>query len=137
MKKIINIFLLLVLKTFSAQGLIHKNPIIVSFTTIDSRIKYIEPMVNSLLNQTLKPDKINLYVSDEKSVLNNGIKKNQIPSFINKLVNEKKINLIYTKDIGPHTKLIPCLKEHWNKNCIIITVDDDRIYPANFIEIFY
>ena len=114
-----------------------KHPIIISFTTIDSRIDHIKPMIDSLLEQTIQADKINLYVSQEKGVLNNGIEKNQIPEFITELVNLKKINLIFTKDLGPHTKLIPCLKEHWNQDCIIITVDDDRIYPNNLVEIFY
>jgi hypothetical protein len=114
-----------------------KHPIIISFTTIDSRIDHIKPMIDSLLEQTLQADKINLYLSQEKGVLNKGIEKNQIPEFIKELVNFKKINLIFTKDLGPHTKLIPCLKEHWNQDCIIITVDDDRIYPNNLVEIFY
>jgi hypothetical protein len=114
-----------------------KHPIIISFTTIDSRINYIEPMICSILNQTLMPDKINLYISEDAGILNNGIKKEQLPDFIVDMVNEKKIDLIYTKDIGPHTKLIPCLKEYWNQDCIIITVDDDRIYPSNLIELMY
>lgn len=114
-----------------------KHPIIISFTTIDSRINYIEPMINSLLNQTLMPDKINLYISVDVGILNKGIKTEQLPYFIVDMVREKKINLILTTDIGPHTKLIPCLKEHWNQDCTIITVDDDRIYPSNFVELMY
>lgn len=114
-----------------------KQPIIISFTTIDSRINFIKPMIESLLNQTLKPDNINLYISDEVGVLNKGINPKMIPDFIKIMVNEKNINLIYTKDIGPHTKLIPCLKENWGKDCVIITVDDDRIYPTNFVEALY
>jgi hypothetical protein len=133
----IKYFLLFLYLLVKAESVLKKHPIIVSFTTINSRIPYIEPMINSLLKQTLRPDKINLYISDEKGILNNGIKKNKIPVFINELVNKKLINLIYTKDIGPHTKLIPCLSEYWNKDCVIITVDDDRIYPNNLIKILY
>jgi hypothetical protein len=134
MKFTVSLFILF----FKIAAIVEKNhPIIISFTTIDSRIDNIKPMVDSLLSQTLPADKINLYVSQKKGFLNNGIKKHQIPEFIKELVNLKKINLIFTKDLGPHTKLIPCLNEHWNQDCIIITVDDDRIYPKNLVEIFY
>ena len=100
-------------------------------------LKNMKPMIDSLLEQTLPADKINLYISQEKGVLNKGIEQKQIPEFIKNLVDLKKINLIFTKDLGPHTKLIPCLKEHWSQDCIIITVDDDRIYPNNLVETFY
>ncbi len=128
---------LIVLFFNNAATIEKKHPIIISFTTIDSRIDYIKPMIDSLLSQTLPADKINLYVSPEKGVLNKGIEQNQIPKFIKEFVDQKKINLIFTKDLGPHTKLIPCLKEYWDQDCIIITVDDDRIYPNNLVEIFY
>lgn len=104
---------------------IFSSEIIVSFTTIKERINHIEPMVLSILNQTYKSNKINLYISEEI---------NNIPDFLDKLAQEKKINIIHTKDIGPHTKLIPCLKENWQKNCYIITIDDDIIYPEYLIE---
>ena len=116
--------------------IITKN-IIISFTTIDSRINYIEPMLKSILNQDLKADQINLYISSNKGILNNGIDFSKLPLFLIKLVSEKKINLINVEDIGPHTKLIYCLKENWAKDCIIITVDDDKIYPTYFIKKLY
>lgn len=130
--------LILTIMAFNINANVEKkHPIIISFTTIDSRIDHIKPMIDSLLEQTLPADKINLYISQEKGVLNKGIEQKQIPEFIKNLVDLKKINLIFTKDLGPHTKLIPCLKEHWNQDCIIITVDDDRIYPNNLVETFY
>lgn len=92
-------------------------------------------MVQSILNQTLPADEINLYISKDVGVLNKGI--NTIPDFLQKLAQEKKLNIIYTQDVGPHTKLIPCLKDYWQKDCVIITFDDDIIYPDYVIKQLY
>ena len=33
-----------------------------------------------------------------------------------------------------YRKLLPLLKDKWNEDCIIITIDDDTIYDTNLIE---
>ena len=38
------------------------------------------------------------------------------------------------KNEGPYRKLIPLLKEKWEEDCIIITIDDDTIYDKRLIE---
>ena len=43
------------------------------------------------------------------------------------------IDVKWVKNIGPYRKLLPLLKDKWNENCIIITIDDDTVYDTNLI----
>ena len=45
---------------------------------------------------------------------------------------ERGLEIRYVKDIGPHTKLIPAL--HDFPDDLIVTVDDDYMYPFDLIE---
>ena len=33
---------------------------------------------------------------------------------------------MYTRNYGPHRKLLPVLSKFWNQDCVIVTMDDDR-----------
>jgi hypothetical protein len=102
--------------------------IIVSLTTIPSRINKIEPTIKSIINQTLKPDYIYL------NLPNFSIKEQteyNIPEFI---INYP-ITVLRCNDYGPITKLIPTLLMENDPETIIITIDDDNLYPKNLIEL--
>lgn len=51
------------------------------------------------------------------------------------IINENNnfLKLIWCKDLGPYTKLLPTLSKHKNEDCIIITFDDDTIYHPSLI----
>ena len=101
---------------------------IISFTTIPSRINKTQEMINSLLNQTMKPDEIVLWIGKEYKRVNGKI---EIPKFIA----DTDIKVKYCDDIGPFTKLFYSLKENWeDKECLIITADDDVFYPPTWFE---
>src|SRR3989344_2388349 len=95
--------------------------IIVSFSTLPSRVYYIQEVLNNLETQTLKPDLvcINLpYFSlREKKEYNIP----RLASTLNVIVNR-------CDDYGPLTKLLPTLDRFDNPNDIIITIDDDQRY---------
>ena len=38
------------------------------------------------------------------------------------------------KNTGPYRKLLPLLKDKWDEDCIIITLDDDVIYYTKLIK---
>ncbi len=107
--------------------------IIVSLTTIPDRIERLAPMLNSLIDQTLRPHCIYLvipsYSIKEK-------KEYIIPKY---LKNHPVVKIIKTsKDWGPATKLLPVIqKEQGNPNSIIIALDDDNIYPKEFISTYF
>lgn len=99
--------------------------IIVSLTTYGLRIDTVYLAIESIFQQTLKADKVVLYIS-EKDFWDD-----KIPILLRKQM-ERGLEIRYVKDIGPYTKLLYALKDF--PNDIVITIDDDYIYPIDTIE---
>ena len=101
--------------------------IIVSLTTIPPRFRLLNAVIESLVNQTLQPFKIELNIP--KTYRNPRYGK--APA-----INIDSIVDVYEcpKDWGPATKLLPTLERYWTSNAIIVYVDDDRIYRSDLIE---
>lgn len=100
-----------------------KKKIIISLTTIPSRINLIEPVLDSLINQTIRPDMI--YLNVPRRYNRFGICA-QIPEFIQK---KKIVKVFYLdKDYGPATKFIgSLLNPDISENDIVLVTDDDVI----------
>ena len=112
-----------------------KESVYISLTTIFRNQEKAYLAIQSILNQTKKPDKIFLYLSEDKSFFDEGFKNKKITNEnLLDLVNRNKIDIIWGKDIGPYGKLLPLLKQKWEEDCIIITIDDDSVYSNNLIE---
>ena len=111
--------------------ILHKcyNPkIIVSLTSFKKRLNTIDKVLNSILNGTLKPNKIVLTIY-KKDIL-------YISKKIKKYITQKKIILlIVDMDIKSHKKYFYVMQKY--PYDIIITIDDDIIYEKNTIEILY
>lgn len=108
-----------------------RNPkIIVSLTTFPDRINSVYNTINCLLNQTMKPDKLVLYLASSQFPK----KEEDLP---NSLLNLKKYGLTisWCDDIKSYKKLLPALKDY--PNDIIITFDDDIYYDNDVIEKLY
>lgn len=117
-------------ENFNKKGIVSSpNKIIVSLTTIPSRVDNLPLVVDSILNNTIVPDII--YINIPR-VSNKENKEYEIPEEL-KLNNQVKIN-ITDKDFGPLTKLYPTLLEELDPESIIICVDDDKEYDSNLIE---
>ena len=110
--------------------------IVISLTTIDSRIELVKKTILSLLSQTEKPDVIHVFYSEESLFYDNGICDEVINALNSEIqiVNINKTHLYFTKtqNIGSYRKLIPALKIY--KDDVIITVDDDHEHETQFIE---
>ena len=105
---------------------------VVSFTTSPTRIHKCKSMLDSLLNQTVKPDLIILNIPH---VFARTSEEYKIPLDIedNVLVNRSD------RDYGPGTKVIPTVKylkdNNFNPTETRITyLDDDIIYPLTMLE---
>ena len=97
-------------------------PVIVSLTSIPSRLNTIHLVIKSLFNQTQKPIKIILWLHKDL--------KDKLPTRLEKLQNAF-FEIKYSHLKCSHRKLIHSLKE--NPNSIIITCDDDLIYSKNLL----
>ena len=104
--------------------------IIISLTTSPKRLPKIKPVIDSIMNQSLLPDKIILNLPYIFKRFNTTF--DNIPTFI---TDNPKIIINRCEDIGPITKILPTIPLVKNMDSIIISIDDDIIYLNNFIEL--
>jgi hypothetical protein len=113
-----------------------KNPVsgyIVSLTTVHSRINTVHFTIYSLLCQSIRPEKIVLWVSENSYGYDEGISFKEIPKVLQDLVSKNKnFEIKFCENFGPHTKLIPSLRFYSGFN--IITADDDVLYPSTWAQ---
>ena len=105
-------------------------PIVVSLTSFPERIEVVVETIKSLLIQTMKPDRIILWLAKEQFPY----QEQDLPS---KLVSLKKygLEILWCDDIRSYKKLIPtlCLEP----NAIIVTADDDIYYRVEWLKGLY
>jgi len=102
--------------------------IIISLTSIPSRIHVVPFVVDALLNQTMLPDKIILYLNAEEF---SGTK---LPE---KLFLQQQLGLEikYCDNLKPHKKYFYSMQAY--PEDIVITVDDDLAYNVDLVEKLY
>jgi hypothetical protein len=110
--------------------------IVVSFTTSPTRINKCGPMINSILDQSRRPDLFILNIPEEFARTGETY---NVPKYIRKSLTVNRIAV----DYGPATKIIPAvlyLREHANvydpENTRIIYLDDDIAYPKKMVETY-
>lgn len=101
--------------------------LIVSLTSYPARFNVVYLAIESLMNQSMRPDRIILWLSLEES--------NRIPDKVLSLKNRGLEIEIVNENLKSYKKLIYALKKFPNEN--IITCNDDTIYPKDFIEKLY
>ena len=89
------------------------------------------PVIESIRNQSVKPDAwyLNLpqhYRSSEPY---------KIPAWLREL-HEITFNTEIVEDWGPAMKLLPALKRESDPNTVIITIDDDVVFPTEALRTF-
>lgn len=103
--------------------------LMVSLTTFSKRIDDVYICIESLLQQTLRPNKLVLWLSREE------FSEADIPESL-RLQMKRGLEVKFCeRDIGPYKKIIPALIEFPDHK--IITVDDDVIYPVDLVDKLY
>ena len=105
-----------------------KVPLIVSLTSYKERFDDLPLVLYSLLKQSVKPDRIILWLSDEYNDLF------ELPYEITRFI-KNGLEIKFVKDIKSYTKIIYALKKF--PDSIIITADDDIYYPKTWLEKLY
>ncbi|HIE9167013.1 MULTISPECIES: glycosyltransferase [Klebsiella] len=106
--------------------------LIVNLTTTHSRLDLCSITLFSLLNQSVSPDKIRVWISEESYLSDQGVKK--IPDFLLKLNKFNDIvEFVYTKNTGPYRKIFPALKIA-GENDVLVYADDDVVYHKEWLE---
>lgn len=104
--------------------------LIVSLTSFPERMYEIHYTLYSLLTQTLKPDEVVLWLAKEQ--FPNG--EADIPPAVLQL-QKNGLTIKWCEDLRSYKKLIPSLKEY--PDDIIVIVDDDVYYPADWLDKMY
>lgn len=100
--------------------------IIISLTSYPARINVACFAIKSLMRQTVKPDKIVLWLAEEQ------FPDKLMPDNL-KILQTKGLEIRYCKDLKSHKKYYYAMQEQGNN--LLITYDDDLIYPPNSIEL--
>ena len=118
------------LKPLPPLGFGRTPKLIVSLTSFPQRIPEIFFSLYSLLNQTVKPDMLLLWLAEEQFPN----KEKDLPQRVRDL-QKYGLTIKWCSDIKSYKKLIPALGEF--PDDIIVTADDDTYYPQNWLELLY
>lgn len=101
-------------------------PVIVSLTSIPSRLDTLYLVIRSLLTQTQRPEKILLWLHNDLQ--------SKIPSSLSMLVGDI-FEIHYVDMTCSHRKLVHSLELYPHK--IIVTCDDDLMYSPSWLQRLY
>lgn len=105
-----------------------ETPIIVSLTSYPARFPTLHISLKSILNQTMKPSKVILWLDKD-------ISRESIPQKILRLKKKGLEIRIEYESLKPHKKYIYAMKEF--RDACIVTVDDDVIYTRDMLASLY
>ena len=111
--------------------------ITVSLTTISSRLPTLHFTLESLAQQNYPNLTIRLYISRDAFLLDQGI--DELPPACMKVIEAyaPRMEVHYVTNIGSYRKLIPILEERLGQSSIVVTADDDTLYPTNWVSELY
>ena len=99
--------------------------LIISLASYALRIHRVHIALETLMTQSLKPDRIVLWLPEELRELPRSLRRLQ----------RRGLDIRHVPDTGPYKKLIPAL--HTWPDALLVTADDDLIYPSTWLETLY
>lgn len=100
------------------------NRVVLTFTTTTEKIDKLKPMINSILDQTVRVNQIIMVIPE---YIRNNYK---IPDYLKDIV-----TIIPSgKNYGEGTKLIPILLREKESDTIIIAINDNIVYGKDFLQ---
>ena len=109
------------------KGTDENGEIIVSLTSFPARIGKVWITISTLMNQSLKPKRIVLWLAEEQFPG----KEKDLPGKLIRL-KERGLEIKFSDDLKPHKKYYYTMKE--NPEDVVVTADDDMLYPENMLE---
>lgn len=100
--------------------------IIVSLTSYPKRFDNLHLVIKSIMRQSMKPDKIILYLGDDSDEVN-------LPPKLRKLEKKGLTIVRYPENLKCHKKYFYAMQEY--PQDIVITVDDDLLYEKHLIRL--
>lgn len=115
-----------VLKNITQDKLDFNSEVVVSLTTYSKRILDVYLVLESLAQQTVRPNKVVLWLSEDEFALSD------LPLSLTSRI-DFGLDVRFCEDTKSYKKIIPTLQSF--PNSIIVTLDDDIIYPSDTLEI--
>lgn len=112
-------------------------PITISLTTIRARLPTLHLTLESLAQQSYPNLTIRLYVSRDAFLLDEGI--DALPDACTSVIKAyaPRIEVYFVRNIGSYRKLVPLLEERLGQSSLVVTADDDTLYPPNWVSDLY
>lgn len=104
----------------------YADKVIISMTTFPARIDYVHLAIKSLLNQTIRPEKVILWLAK------NQFSDVELPNSLKELCQYGLAIMYCEEDILAHKKYYYAMQKYPDR--IIVTYDDDIIYPEDSLE---
>ena len=106
-----------------------RQPLVVSLTTYSKRINDVYLTIESIFQQSLKPDRIVLWIAKNECSFDD------LPAILHKQC-ERGLEIEFcNRDLGPYSKFFYSLQKY--PDSLILTVDDDVLYPFDMIDQLY
>lgn len=101
------------------------NEIIVSLTTFGNRIYDVHLTIESIMQGTVKPNRIVLWLAEEE------FKGKTLPRML-QLQQKRGLEIEFCEDIRSFKKIVPAMEKY--PDACIVTIDDDLIYEFDILE---
>lgn len=124
-KLLVNLFYPISQMCKTEKGTDNGSRIIVSLTSFPDRIGTAWITITSLLDQTVRPFKVILWLAEEQ------FPQHEVPANLERL-KKRGLEIRFCEDLKPHKKYYFAMQEF--PGYYIITADDDVFYPENLIE---
>lgn len=107
----------------------------ITLTTIFQRQRQCARTLESIFSQSVQPKKIYLFLSDKPHLLDKGIRQFCTdPSLTELQMKHPNLIIEWVENQGPYRKLLPLLKKVWQKDVLLLTIDDDVVYKKDFVK---
>ncbi len=112
-------------------------PVYISLTTIANRLHLLAPTIESIVSGSVLPTMIYVFISSDPYLIDTGIREKDLfrkeANLVPLIDQYPNIKFVFTENVGPHRKLLPLLSRKLEEDSIIITVDDDHLYPGHWL----
>jgi hypothetical protein len=106
----------------------------ISLTSISSRMATICQTLRSILDQDYDGElQVHLHLSPEPYLLDAGVP--TLPRELQALQRERggRLQIHECPNFGPYRKLLPYLHRNWGLSKLVVTADDDTVYPSDWL----
>lgn len=111
---------------------------VVSLAVISERLRFLPDVLDRILQQSLEPSRVYVWISEEPFLLDEGVTLDDLPPSVIERAEDgtTPLEVRQVENIGPHRKLLPLLREvyHDPDPPLIATADDDVLYPSTWLE---